>query len=77
MTEPKPTSQYMSFSHDAIRVGAVTYIDDKPDVREYLINLRRDLLRKVHDLDILIARLEKLQKTAPADIARDRRCGCD
>ena len=35
----------------------VTYINDKPDVREYLINLRRDLLHKVKQLDELIARL--------------------
>jgi hypothetical protein len=36
----------------------VTYTDDKPDVLEYLINLRRDLLRKVKQLDELIARLQ-------------------
>jgi hypothetical protein len=36
----------------------ITCIDDAPDVREYLINLRRDLLRKVRDLDELIARIE-------------------
>ena len=35
----------------------VTYTNDAPDVREYLINLRRDLLRKVRDLDELIARM--------------------
>ncbi len=35
----------------------ITYIDDVPDVRDYLINLRRDLLRKVKQLDELIARM--------------------
>jgi hypothetical protein len=35
----------------------IEYANDAPDVREYLINLRRDLLRKVKDLDELIARL--------------------
>jgi hypothetical protein len=35
----------------------IEYTNDAPDVREYLINLRRDLLRKVKDLDELIAQL--------------------
>lgn len=39
---------------DAIKV---TYTDDAPDVRQYLQDLRRDLLRKVRQLDELIARL--------------------
>jgi hypothetical protein len=38
-------------------ISGVCYVDDVPDVREYLINLRRDLLRKVRDLDELIARM--------------------
>jgi hypothetical protein len=35
----------------------ITYTDDVPDVRDYLIDLRRDLLRKVKQLDELIARI--------------------
>lgn len=35
----------------------IEYTDDRPDVREWLINLRRDLLRKVKQLDELIAQL--------------------
>jgi hypothetical protein len=39
----------------------VTYTDDAPDVRDYLVNLRRDLLRKVRDLDELIARIDPVK----------------
>lgn len=39
------------------QIGRVSYVDDKPDIREYLINLRRDLLRKVKDIDELLSRL--------------------
>jgi len=33
-------------------------VNDAPDVREYLVNLRRDLLRKVKQLDELIGRID-------------------
>ena len=35
----------------------IEYTSDAPNVREWLINLRRDLLRKVKQLDELIAQL--------------------
>lgn len=38
-------------------VVKVEYVDDVPDVREYLMNLRRDLLRKVRDIEELLARM--------------------
>ena len=41
----------------------VTYVDDTPDVRQWLIDLRRDLLDKMKQLNELIARL-------PVDIER-------
>lgn len=47
-------SPYITASVQPLKV---TYTDDLPDVREYLMNLRRDLLRKVRDLDELIARM--------------------
>ena len=36
----------------------IDYVNDAPDVREYLVNLRRDLLRKVKQLDELIGRID-------------------
>ena len=42
----------------------ITYTDDVPDVRDYLINLRRDLLRKVRQLDELIARMPQDKPSA-------------
>jgi hypothetical protein len=45
---------YITASITAIKI---TYTDDVPDVRDYLIDLRRDLLRKVKQLDELIARI--------------------
>ena len=35
----------------------VTYTNGVPDVREYLVGLRRDLLRKIKQLDEMIASL--------------------
>lgn len=47
MTEPKPASQYMSFSPEIVPHGVkVTYIDDAPDVRQFLIDLRRYFIAK-------------------------------
>ena len=58
MTEPKTTSQYMSFSPEIAPHGVkVTCIDDAPDVREYLTNLRREFIRRLRELDELIARM--------------------
>lgn len=52
MTEP-----HTPYTTPTRPISGVTYIDDVPDVREYLMNLRRDLLRKVRDLDELLARM--------------------
>lgn len=35
----------------------IEYINDAPDVREWLMNLRRDLLRKVKQIDELLLTL--------------------
>ncbi len=32
----------------------VEYIDDKPDMRQWLMDLRRDLLRKVKQIDEML-----------------------
>jgi hypothetical protein len=57
MTEPRPTTAYATS-----KTFAPAPVDEPPDVLAFFVNLRRDLLRKVKDLDILIARLQKLQK---------------
>jgi hypothetical protein len=57
MTEPRPTTVYAT-----PKTFTPAPVDEQPDVLTFFVNLRRDLLRKVHDLDILIMRLQKLQK---------------
>ena len=59
MTEPRPATAYTT-----PKTFAPAPVDEPPDVLTFFVNLRRDLLRKVHDLDVLIARLQKLQKGA-------------
>lgn len=51
------TQQQATYTTPTRPISGVTYTNDAPDVREYLMNLRRDLLRKVRDLDELIARM--------------------
>lgn len=53
---------YITASIAAIKI---TYTDDEPDVEEYLIDLRRDLLRKVKQLDELIGRLQQQRRQRP------------
>lgn len=43
-----------------VRVGNVTYVNDVPDVREWLLNLRRNLTRQLKDIDELLATLPRL-----------------
>lgn len=43
-----------------VRVGNVTYVNNVPDVREWLLNLRRNLARQLKDIDELLATLPRL-----------------
>ncbi len=52
MTEQRAT-------YTASTPAKIEYRDDKPDVREWLINLRRDLLRKVKQIDELLQTLPR------------------
>ena len=54
MSETHPTDLYSTPLSVPVQV---TYVDDVPDVRQWLIGLRRDLVRKIKQLDELIARL--------------------
>lgn len=54
MSEPAPADLYSVPMAMPIKV---TYTDDSPDVRQWLQDLRRDLLRKVRQIDELISRL--------------------
>ncbi len=55
MSEPTPLDQYAVMSHNAQRPVSVTYVDDAPDTRQWLMDLRRDLLRKVKQIDEILA----------------------
>ncbi len=44
-------------NYTASTPAKIEYVDDKPNVREWLMQLRRDLLRKVKQIDELLLTL--------------------
>lgn len=53
--EYHPLSSHTAMTHSADRPVSVTYVDDAPDMRQWLMDLRRDLLRKVKQIDEMLA----------------------